>query len=404
MGTGPVVETICFMVLFAALVAVGFATLMFTARCVLVVVQETGQGQDEILWPKEPYQDWLVHAAQFIELLGIWIFPAALAARLLRHSWLEDDGFLRILFLVGPGLWLFFPVGLLSSLSASSRWVPFRWTIVRQLFRIFPATVGFYFLTAIVVGVCAVPWYYAIAGQSMLLLPVAALVGAAGVFIYARLLGRIALLIQRLPGEKSAPARPKAAARKPARPGGANRPSGVGRKKKRKPAAEVNDPWAVPEEERPRSKKKKSWPWAEEDPKPKPKKAYTPPTPDEIEAYGVAAEQPAAPPPEEPAKRPRYPAPEDYEAITARPAEGQELPRSEAVTGSVFEREVEQRLAERTRAELPVPAHPLLSGVYTFPWYPQTVAPWLALSVALLAVGGIAQQMLYFGGIIFGWQ
>src|SRR5262249_30308926 len=149
-AAGP---AILFVILFAASIIVGVCVLAYAARCMLVVVQETGLGQDEVTWPNEPYQDWLGHSVLFIELLGIWLAPAALMARLLRHVWLPDDGALRFLLLAGPGLWLFFPIGLLSSLSAESRWVPFRWVIFRCFLRIAPAALIFYFLTAILLGV-----------------------------------------------------------------------------------------------------------------------------------------------------------------------------------------------------------------------------------------------------------
>ena len=135
---GSAGEAIFFMLLFVSLIVVGLYVLAYTAHCVLVVVQETGMGQDEVTWPSEPIQDWLGHAVLFVELLGIWLVPAGMAARMLRNVWLPDEGVLRVLLLAGPGLWLFFPIGLLSSLSASSRWVPFRWTIFCQFLASLP--------------------------------------------------------------------------------------------------------------------------------------------------------------------------------------------------------------------------------------------------------------------------
>lgn len=396
-AAGPV---IIFMMLFVSTLIVGLCVLAYLARSVLVVVQETGLGHDEVTWPNEPIQDWLGHAVLFIELLGIWIAPAALTARLLREVWLPDQGFLRILLLAGPGLWLFFPIGLLSSLSAESRWVPFRASIFFSFFRIAPASFGFYVLTAILLGIAVAPWYYAMVGHQFVLLPVAAAVGGAVVLIYARLLGRVAYLLQRLPSARRAPAKvekrpaPKAAPRKPAKP-----PA----KKKRRPAAEAQDPWAVPEEEKPRPKSKR-FPWAEEPPPPKPPVAWRPPTPDEIEGYGIAAEQTAPEPPEPKAtKHPMYPAPEEYEPIEMRPRPTSESSPEPAEHDPWFAEQVRQRIAERTRTELPPPPHPLFSGVYTFPLYPRTVPYWLTLSLALLVIGGLLYALLQLGSDIFGW-
>lgn len=396
-AAGPV---IIFMMLFVSTLIVGLCVLAYLARSVLVVVQETGLGHDEVTWPNEPIQDWLGHAVLFIELLGIWIAPAAMTARLLRETWLPDQGFLRILLLVGPGLWLFFPIGLLSSLSAESRWTPFRPSIFFSFFRIAPAAFGFYVLTALLLGIAVAPWYYAMVEHRAVLLPVAAAVGAAVVLIYARLLGRVAYLLQRLPSARRASAkvekRPaaKPAPRKPAKP-----PA----KKKRRPAADVQDPWSVPEEEKPRPKSKR-FPWAEEPP-PKPPVAWRPPTPDEIEGYGIAAEQAAPEPPPEPkaTKKPMYPTPEEYEPIEMRPQPASGSSPEGAEHDPWFAEQVRQRIAERTRTELPPPPHPLFSGVYTFPLYPRTVPYWLTLSLALLTIGGLLYALLQLGSSIFGW-
>jgi hypothetical protein len=286
-AAGP---AILFMISFAASIMFGVCVLAYAARCVLVVVQETGLGQDEIVWPNDPYTDWLGHAVLFLELLGIWLAPAAMTARMLRNVWLPDEAALRVLLLAGPGLWLFFPIGLFSSLSAQSSWVPFRWTIFRCFLRIAPAALRFYILTALLLSVAVVPWCYALFGDRIVLLPVAALVSATVLFIYARLLGRLAWIIQRLPAPQRVPAKARAA--KPPQPR---------RKKKRKPSPAVQDPWAIPEEEEPEDKTSKRFPWAKPPPA-KPKTGYHIPSAEEIERYGFAGEKPNAPaqPPEKP--------------------------------------------------------------------------------------------------------
>jgi hypothetical protein len=259
--------------------------------------------------------DWLAHAVQFLELVGIWVAPAALAARLLRHDWLPDDGALRVLLLVVPGLWLFFPIGLMSSMSALSRWVPFRWVILSRFLRVAPAALGFYLLTAIVLSAAIVPWYYALFGQRGGLLPVAAAVSGAAILIYARLLGRMGWLISRLPSTERALAKPKQE-----RP--AKRKAIKTAKKKRKPKVDVQDPWAVPEEEKARARDRR-FPWAQEpESESKPASGWRPPTPDEIEGYGIASQPPPEPepPPEKPARRSSYPSPDSPSArIPSRP-------------------------------------------------------------------------------------
>ncbi|HEY7425081.1 MAG TPA: hypothetical protein VH682_12695, partial [Gemmataceae bacterium] len=322
-AAGP---AILFMILFAATIIVGVFVLAYAARCVLVVVEETALGQDNTTWPSEPYLDWLGHAVLFVELLGIWIAPAALTARLLRHVWLPDEGALRVLLLAGPGLWLFFPIGLLSSLSAQSRWTPFRWAIFRSFLRIAPAALIFYFLTAVLLSGATALWYLALFGGRGVLLPVTAAVGAAVLFIYARLLGRVAWLIRRLPSTERAPAKAKIATRPPPKPRG---------KKKRKTTGDVQDPWAVPEEEKLRAKSKR-FPRTEESPKAKP--PYAPPSAEDIEGYGIAADEPAAPepPPAKPARSSQRTPPGEYELIDRRGTADPEPQRSGELQSELF--------------------------------------------------------------------
>ncbi len=389
-AAGPV---ILFVMLLAASVGVGVCVLAFVARCVLVVVQETGLGQDEVIWPTEPYVDWLGHAVLFIELLGIWLAPAGILARSLRDVWLPGEGALRVLILAGPGLWLFFPIGLLSSLSAQSRWVPFRWTIFCRFLRLAPAALGFYLLTAILIGIGVAPWYFALAANRPVLLPVAAGVGAAVVLIYSRLLGRMAWLIQRLPSAPRATTKSRAVKRPPVTSGG---------KKKRKPPAAVQDPWAAPEEGKTRAKSKR-FPWAD-DPPPKAKTALTPPSPDEIEGYGIAADKPARsePPSEKPAKPLPYVSPEEYEPIDMQEA-SEEPPTTREPQSELFAEQVRQRIAERERSTPPPPPYPFFSGVYTFPFYSHCLPHGIALSLALLVVGGMLYGLIDLGRQIFGW-
>jgi hypothetical protein len=391
-AAGP---AILFMMLFAASIIVGVFVLAYAARCVLVVVEETALGQDEPTWSNEPYLDWLGHAVLFVELLGIWVAPAALTARLLRHTWLPGEGALRVLLLAGPVLWLFFPIGLLSSLSAQSRWVPLRWAIIRCFLRLAPAALIFYFLTAGLLGGAVTLWYLALFGGRGVLLPVAAIVGAAVLFIYARLLGRVAWLIQRLPSTERT--------RAPARAKTEKRPSPKPRKKKkRKSIAEVQDPWAVPEEEKPRAKAKR-FPWAEEPPKAKP--PYAPPSAEEIEGYGIAADKPAAPrpPPKKPARSPLHTPPEEYKPIDVRETVNPGPPAPREPQSELFAEQVRQHIAERLHAEPTPPPHPFFSGVYTFPLYSRCLPNWLALSLAFLVLGGLVSQLFDFGRTLFGW-
>lgn len=392
MGTGPAGPAILFVILFAASIIVGVGVLAFAARCVLVIVQESATGQDEIVWPSEPIQDWLGHAVQFIELVGIWLAPAALAARLLRNVWLTEDAALRVLVLAGPGLWLFFPVGLLSSLSAESRWVPFRWTILLAFFRAAPAAVVFYFSSAVILAAAVVPWYYVLFGGQLAWMPAAAGVSAAALFIYSRLLGRLGCIIQRLPAPKRAPNKAKA-----------KQPSQQQSKPKRKRNRDVKDPWAIPEEDPEARKTDGRFPWAKEEPK-EPKPGFHIPSAYEIEGYGFAAAQPIPEPPMvKPAPSPFAQPPEENEPYEMHEAPKPESPPLPKPPDEVFAQQVRQHIAERTRTQPALPAHPFLNGVYTFPFYSICLPYWLALALAFLAEGVLVFFTLEYGGGLFQW-
>jgi hypothetical protein len=195
-----------------------------------------------------------------------------------------------------------------------------------------------------------------------------------------------------LPSTERAPAKAKIAKRPPPKPRG---------KKKRKPSGDVQDPWAVPQEDKPRAKSKR-FPSAEEPPKAKP--PYAPPSAEDIEGYGIAADEPAAPepPPAKPARSSQRTPPGEYELIDRRGTADPEPQRSGELQSELFAEQVRQRLAERTHDEPTPPPHPFFSGVYTFPFHARCLPNWLALSLAFLGLGVIVSQMLEFGRMLFG--
>ena len=361
--------------------------LSYTAHCYLTVMQDTADGLDQVVWPSEPIADRLGQAGYLGFLTALWLAPAGILASALRHDVLPGQPGLLLLLIAVPGLWLCFPVGLLSSLSASSRWIPLRLAILQRLLRLFPATVGFYLSTALLLAGSAALWYVALAGSSALLLPVAGGLGAAVVLIHARLLGRLAWLVRRLGPEKSAPVRKRP-------------PPAPARKRRPRPgrAAEVKDPWTIPKE-----------------PKGSPEEAPKLP----VEGYAMAEQEqvevpdfwskrprkrqhgprkpqdvPATPPPELPvegyevadegAGRPKRPGSPALTNEAPPPPREPEQARETAVKPEALARELELR--ER-HAPGPEPTHPLLQGVYEFPWYGSSVGAWLVLTLGGTGLG-----------------
>ena len=221
---GAVIPALEFMLTLATECILVLCVLTYAMHCLLVVVRDTAAGQDEIVWPDEPFQDWALGALHLVGVVLIVLAPAGVLARALRESWLPGDAALRFLLLAVPGLWLLFPVALFSSLSASSRWFVFRPVVVWNMLRVAPAAFVVYAVSAVLAAAVAAIGYAAVI-RWMVLAPVAAAAAAAAFLIYARLLGRLAWRMGRLPAGK----------RKPA-------------KKVRLPAGrvEVEDPWNVP--------------------------------------------------------------------------------------------------------------------------------------------------------------
>jgi hypothetical protein len=372
----------------------GAFVLAYAARCFGVIVEATAGGSDEVTWPDEPMMDWLGRAFHLLFVLVLVFAPGAMIGRVLARPSLGLPPGTPML----PAVvlfWLLFPVCVLSSFSATSPWIVFRPSVLGGMFRVFPATVAFYFLTALLIAALAGLGYVTFVAGWALLLPVLAGAGAAGLFVYARLLGRLGLVLGQLERDESEeedePARPAPNAPRPAK-----RPRPVR-------GVETVDPWAAP-------KKRRAKP-----PKPRPPSSAG-------EGYGIASEEPA-PRPAEPAaepKRKKKPRPEGYalseEQPPTRPAE---MPLDGTLPVGV-EPEAVRRMSKREkgaareepdfdapragrmreippRPEKPAPpGHPFLEGVYTFPWYGQSMGGWLAVSAGLLAMGGLLHVLLFY--------
>src|SRR5262249_7791282 len=141
-------NAILFVCCLAGTVIVSLYVLAYAAFCFLTVLQDTTAGLDDVSWPTELFFDWLGRALPVWGIFLVWVAPAGMLARGLRHTLYPDDPTLRFLVLAVPGLWLFLPVGLLSALSGETHWLPVRVSVLRQLGRIFPSVLGFYLATA----------------------------------------------------------------------------------------------------------------------------------------------------------------------------------------------------------------------------------------------------------------
>jgi hypothetical protein len=218
---GPALMFLCFLALAAVL---GLCLLVYAARCLLVIIEGTAGGADRIQWPDDGYIDWIGQSFGLIGLTILLLVPAGILTAVL--GW-------PTLILAGPLLWLFFPIGALSSLSAGQRLMFFRPAVVSRMVKLLPWTLLLYLASPVVLALAVGPWYLAVFGGKPMLLALAAPLSAAMVLIYGRLLGQLAFRIVQLgpltnngratrhqrgsPADSEAPLRPDIAMPGPAR-------------------------------------------------------------------------------------------------------------------------------------------------------------------------------------------
>jgi hypothetical protein len=388
----------------AAAVIIGAYVLAYAAHSLVTVVESTAAGNDAIRWPDEPIADWIARGIFLGALLMIWLAPSAMLSRSLSEDWLEGDGGLRFILLAVPGVWLFFPIGLLSTLSASSRWIIFRASIVWVMLRVLPSTLMFYFLSGIICVITALAWYVAVCKEGGL--PVAFVAGplaATTLLIYARLLGRLSMMIHRLnPTKAERDEKPK---KKKKRPRPVEEVEELSRAEEQETAdvePEASTGIMLQEEAR-----RETRPQA--DPVPQipaelQSAAEKPTEPDEFpllplerdEEYENRWKEEVDDGPAVPygldgaaAKAPEYRPIEDYDMDEMGPL----LPEEERRTGdgivTQLARPREQPKPKRKRqAAAPIGAgHPWLHGVFGFPFYSTTLGAWMWLSVGLTVFG-----------------
>ena len=339
-------QAILFVVTLAAWTLVSIYLLVLAARTYVVVLQGTAGGIDRVEWPDEPIYDWILTALQFLGVSAIILMPAGFISRALTDKFYPDNTALRYLLILGPFAWLFYPIGLLSSSSGSSRWAVLSPRTLLGLLRIAPSMIVFYFVTALLfVGVGALG-YLGLLSPQWYVLPLSVLAMSALWMIHARLVGRLGWLLH----EQS-----RAAAKSNRKPGNKEqRP-----RKKRVKAIAAEDPWADPEEEE-----------------------APPPARSGSMAYRIVEEEEPRP------SLPSYvePPPDPYEL--SAPLEEPEPAPSEA--SRVPDERVEREIALRRREPPnPPPAYPLWSGVYQFPLYENCRKP----LVYLLLFGALSGAM-----------
>jgi hypothetical protein len=187
-------RAVIFMPALVGAVVFAFVFLLFACHYYLTVLESTGAGAKDVTWVSEPLLDNAWKIAYLGWLFGLWFGPAYFIGRAMtagtQAAWLN----FAIPLLV---LWLCYPVSQLSSLSATSIWIPLVPDVFARLAQKPAVLLGFLALSAVTLAVFGVgfQWAFVTEGQWELLLVGAPLVVVAGL-VYARLLGRLAFALR----------------------------------------------------------------------------------------------------------------------------------------------------------------------------------------------------------------
>ena len=363
LGGDDLMSAINFVVLLVAATISGAFLLVFAAHIFVTIAQQTAGGLDEIAWPKDPWYDWIGKALHLGWLVAFWLVPLGLILRVIGPQTLAASAALYV-GVPAALFWLLFPITLLSSFSAGSPWVLLRPEALRRMARCPSDTFGFYLATALLCPAGGAALYFTLADERFYALPVLATV----LFLYARLIGRYSRLLGRVRLKGGEPKADREA-RRAAKGAKVEDPWGTAakgtkkerpKKKKKKPAPAAHDPWAIPEKEA---------------------KGETEQT-EEAETYGIATDE---------ARR------SERKARSRRPwKDTRSVPRSRRPPRRRC-RSTEPPPVELSRIqaerETPLPARPLVDGVFAFPWYPGNIAMWALLTLLFLGWGLIYSVM-----------
>ena len=167
--------------------AMWFARLLL---CCVSIVSDTAEGCETL--ENWPVADWWDRIFDTFYLFNSFFFSGALGVgigRLLTEAGMPMELGLALGFAVG--LWLGFPILLLSYLANGSPWNPFSLSVWGSLITAWPGWLGFYLLTALlwvgflVLGEVCLQWLSVPGGIATLLLFLTVLM------IYCRMLGRL---------------------------------------------------------------------------------------------------------------------------------------------------------------------------------------------------------------------
>jgi hypothetical protein len=220
---------ILFVIALVAATIAAFFTWAFASHCALTVIEETAAGNREVTLENDPLPDWIWKGWYLAWMIAVWVAPSMFLAFILTPFFEERWRGPAYVIIAASAFWLAFPISLLSSLAAESRWTVLHSGVFARLVRQPGAWLTFLVLTALIVIPCAAAVGWQLLSNHFASVIVAPIVLGAGMLLYARFAGRFAEVLQytKLPFRRKAKTK---------------------RRIKRQRNVEVTDPWEVPEE------------------------------------------------------------------------------------------------------------------------------------------------------------
>jgi len=219
-----------------------FFVWIYLSHTVVTVIEETAAGNKRVVWSDDPFTDWVWQAAYFAWIVGVWFVPAMFLARVLTRrldvelrfagfTLLDNEVRWMVSSLVAAAVfWLFFPLSLLSTMSAESRWTVLHGPLFVRLAKNFLSLLFYYLVSAVLILLTIALLYILLAASGVLSLIASGVGISVCIILVARLLGRLAnraRLIQIGPRRERANAK-------------------VSRKLRKR--VQVTDPWELPED------------------------------------------------------------------------------------------------------------------------------------------------------------
>jgi hypothetical protein len=330
--------------------------------------------RDGIEWPEGTVADHFAKGFYLGYLVILWGAPAVLIGRLVGGTPA------RATVAAGAAFWLLFPIGVLSSLSARSRWTPFRPGLFVAFARRPVATFGFYLFSAPVLAVLVLSFDLALLHPLRVAVGWTLALAAAGTlafFVYARLLGRFGMVLSYVfpeePTEEDEDPRPRR------------------RKKRRRPINAYDPRTRVfgPTEEIPDEPALNAQPPDME--------GIETPFDGVITGYGVDYSGNPAPVEEPPPARIVHTFDdEDDEPIVVAPPPEISTDRQRIAETLAASTERELTLHAPSRAPEPAPARAYGTDMLSFLFDPNTLGPWVALTAGVMLMSVIQRGLDLF--------